>query len=126
MTIPHYVNEDQSDIRAIKPGWYGLESNGKLCIRAVFPNQEKCLSPESLSRGAILEHRRGGTRATILKSLPTMRATRKRPWTTWLTRKPLWTLGTRRKGKGFIKRVAALLGELNRFPPHVRCRVSLP
>jgi hypothetical protein len=30
MTIPHYINEDQSDIRAIKPGWYGLESNGKL------------------------------------------------------------------------------------------------
>ena len=30
MTIPHYVNEDQSDIRAIKPGWYAMESNGKL------------------------------------------------------------------------------------------------
>ena len=30
MTIPHYVNEDQSDIRAIKPGWYAVERNGKL------------------------------------------------------------------------------------------------
>jgi hypothetical protein len=40
MTIPHYINEDQSDIRAIKPGWYGLESNGKLSS-GPFPNQEK-------------------------------------------------------------------------------------
>ena len=95
MTIPHYINEDQSDIRAIKPGWYGLESNGKLSS-GPFPNQENA-SPESLSRGAILEHRPGGTRPTILKLSPTMRATRKRPWTTWLTRKLLWTLGTRRR-----------------------------
>ena len=25
MTVPYYVNEHQSDIRAIKPGWYGME-----------------------------------------------------------------------------------------------------
>jgi hypothetical protein len=43
MTIPHYINEDQSDIRAIKPGWYGLERNGKLSS-GPFPNQEKCLT----------------------------------------------------------------------------------
>ena len=36
MTIPHYVNEHQSDIRAIKTGWYGMENNGKLSLRAVF------------------------------------------------------------------------------------------
>jgi len=36
MTVPYYVNEHQSDIRAIKPGWYGMESNGKLS------NQGKC------------------------------------------------------------------------------------
>jgi hypothetical protein len=30
MTVPHYVNEHTSDIRAIKPGWYGMESSGKL------------------------------------------------------------------------------------------------
>ena len=29
MTVPHYINEHQSDIRAIKPGWYGVENNGK-------------------------------------------------------------------------------------------------
>jgi hypothetical protein len=43
MTIPHYVNEGQSDIRAIKPGWYGMESNGKLSS-GPFPNREKCLT----------------------------------------------------------------------------------
>jgi len=43
MTIPHYVNEHQSDIRAIKPGWYGMESNGKLSS-GPFPNQGKCLT----------------------------------------------------------------------------------
>jgi hypothetical protein len=52
-------------------------------------------SLESLGRGAILEHRPVGTLPTILKLLPT----RKRPWTTWLTRKLLWTLGTRRRGR---------------------------
>ena len=36
MTVPHYVNEYTSEIRAIKPGWYGMESNGKLCVGAVF------------------------------------------------------------------------------------------
>ena len=71
MTIPHYVNEDQSDIRAIKPGWYGLESNGKLSS-GPFPTRKNA-SPESLSRGAILEIRPGGTRPTILKLSPTMR-----------------------------------------------------
>ena len=43
MTVPYYVNEQQSDIRAIKPGWYGLERNGKLSS-GPFPNEEKCLN----------------------------------------------------------------------------------
>jgi hypothetical protein len=43
MTVPYYVNEHQSDIRAIKPGWYGLERTGKLSS-GPFPNQEKCLT----------------------------------------------------------------------------------
>ena len=38
MTVPYYVNEHQSDIRAIKPGWYGMESNGKLSS-GPFSNQ---------------------------------------------------------------------------------------
>jgi hypothetical protein len=28
MTVPYFINEHQSDIRAIKPGWYGMENNG--------------------------------------------------------------------------------------------------
>ena len=38
MTVPHYVNEYTSEIRAIKPGWYGMESNGKLSS-GPFSNQ---------------------------------------------------------------------------------------
>jgi predicted RNA-binding Zn-ribbon protein involved in translation (DUF1610 family) len=43
MTFTYYVNENQSDIRAIKPGWYGLERNGKLSS-GPFSNQGKCLT----------------------------------------------------------------------------------
>jgi hypothetical protein len=43
MSVPYYVNEHQSDIRAIKPGWYRMESNGKLSS-GPFPNQGKCLT----------------------------------------------------------------------------------
>ncbi len=57
MTIPHYVNEGQSDIRAIKPGWYGIESNGKLSS-GPFSNREKCITG-IMHRGASFEHRRG-------------------------------------------------------------------
>jgi hypothetical protein len=43
MTIPHYVNEHTSEIRAIKPGWYGIESNGMLSS-GLFSNQGECLT----------------------------------------------------------------------------------
>jgi hypothetical protein len=43
MTVPYYVNEHQSDIRAIKSGWYGMENNGKLSS-GPFLNQGKCLT----------------------------------------------------------------------------------
>ena len=43
MTVPYYVNEHQSDIRAIKPGWYGMENNGNLSS-GPFSNQGKCLT----------------------------------------------------------------------------------
>src|SRR6476620_8222693 len=71
-------------------GWRGTASSrpGRFQTR-------RNASPESLSRGAIFQHRPRGTRPTILK-LP---RPRKRPWTTWLTRKLLWTLGTRRRGR---------------------------
>jgi len=43
MTVPYYVNEHQSDIRAIKPGWYALERNGKISS-GPFSKQEKCIT----------------------------------------------------------------------------------
>jgi hypothetical protein len=39
MTVPHYVSEHTSEIRAIKSGW----SNGKLSS-GPFSNQGKCLA----------------------------------------------------------------------------------
>jgi hypothetical protein len=43
MSIPHYVNENKSDIRRIKPGWYAMEDNGKL-TSGPFSSREECLS----------------------------------------------------------------------------------
>ena len=28
MTIPHYINEDRSEMRGIKPGWYAMDDAG--------------------------------------------------------------------------------------------------
>ena len=36
MTIPYYVNEHTSEIRAIKPGWYGHGEQRQALVRAVF------------------------------------------------------------------------------------------
>jgi hypothetical protein len=30
MTILYYISEDKSDMRGIKPGWYGMEDDGNL------------------------------------------------------------------------------------------------
>ena len=48
MTVPYYVNEPQSDIRAIKSGW----SNGKLSS-GPFSTQGNCLTG-NLSRIALV------------------------------------------------------------------------
>ena len=59
MTVPCYINEHQSDIRAIKPGWYAVERNGKLSS-GPFPSQEECLTgitqPRSNSRASPWRH----------------------------------------------------------------------
>ena len=34
--IPHYVSEDRSEMRGIKPGWYAMEDDGDLLFRAFF------------------------------------------------------------------------------------------
>ena len=46
MTVPYYVNEHTSEIRAIKSGW----SNGKLSS-GPYPNQGKCLTGIIQARG---------------------------------------------------------------------------
>jgi hypothetical protein len=72
MTIPHYVNEDQSDIRAIKPGWYAMESNGKLSS-GPFPDQEKCLTgitqPRSNFRASPWRHADAAARKATVDNL---------------------------------------------------------
>jgi len=42
MTIPHYINEDRSEMR-IKPGWYAMDDGGKLSS-GPFSSHEECLS----------------------------------------------------------------------------------
>jgi len=44
MTIPHYVNEDKSDMRGIKPGWYAMGDDGSL-VAGPFDTSEKCVGP---------------------------------------------------------------------------------
>jgi hypothetical protein len=53
MSIPHYINEDKSDMRGIKPGWYAMEDNGKLSS-GPFSSRHECLSADTQeSNGSI-------------------------------------------------------------------------
>jgi hypothetical protein len=40
MSIPHYINEDKSDMRGIKPGWYAIEDDGNLSSGPFFSIEE--------------------------------------------------------------------------------------
>ena len=42
MTIAHYINENKSDMRGIKCGWYAMEDDGKLSS-GPFSSHEECL-----------------------------------------------------------------------------------
>jgi hypothetical protein len=42
MTSPHYVNEDKSDMRGIKHGWYAMEDDGNLSS-GPFSSREECI-----------------------------------------------------------------------------------
>jgi len=39
---PHYISEDKSDMRGIKPGWYAIEDNGNLSS-GPFSSLEECV-----------------------------------------------------------------------------------
>jgi hypothetical protein len=43
MAIPHYFNEDRSNIRCIKSGWYLMDYDDDLSS-GPFPSHEECLS----------------------------------------------------------------------------------
>jgi hypothetical protein len=41
-TIVHYINENKSDMRGIKPGWYTMDDDGDLSS-GPFSSYEECL-----------------------------------------------------------------------------------
>jgi hypothetical protein len=43
MTIPQYINEDRSEMRGIKSGWYAMDDAGKLSSGPFFSHAE-CLT----------------------------------------------------------------------------------
>ena len=43
MNVPHYVNENKSDMCRIKPGWYAMDEDGSLSS-GPFVSREDCLS----------------------------------------------------------------------------------
>ena len=42
MTISHYINQNQFDMRGIKPGWYAMDDDGNLSS-GPFSSHEACL-----------------------------------------------------------------------------------
>jgi hypothetical protein len=42
MIVPHYISENNSDIRGIKAGWYAIDNDGKL-VSGPFSSREKCV-----------------------------------------------------------------------------------
>ena len=40
---PHYINENKSDVRGVKQGWYAMDDNGNL-VYGPFLSSEACLS----------------------------------------------------------------------------------
>ena len=41
--IPHFISEDRSDLRGIKPGWYAIDRRGQLSS-GPFSNREECVA----------------------------------------------------------------------------------
>ena len=42
MAIPHFINEDKSEMRGIKAGWYAIDGDGNLSS-GPFSSREQCL-----------------------------------------------------------------------------------
>jgi hypothetical protein len=43
MTVPHYITEDKSHMRGIKPGWYAIEDDGNLSC-GPFSSLAECVA----------------------------------------------------------------------------------
>ena len=46
MSIPQYINEDKSEMRGIKPGWYAMEDDGSLSS-GPFSSRPECVSVDT-------------------------------------------------------------------------------
>ena len=42
MAIPHFINDDRSEMRGIKPGWYAMDDDGNLSS-GPFSSRDQCL-----------------------------------------------------------------------------------
>ena len=42
MAVPHFINDDRSEMRGIKPGWYVVEDDGNLSS-GPFSSHAHCL-----------------------------------------------------------------------------------
>jgi len=42
MAIPHFINDDKSEMRGIKPGWYAIDDDVNLSS-GPFSSREQCL-----------------------------------------------------------------------------------
>ena len=47
-TIPHYINEDKSDMRGIRPGWYAIDEDGNLVFGIPTTNASRQCSRQQL------------------------------------------------------------------------------
>ena len=58
VTVPHYVSENKSDMRGIKPGWYAMDDDGNL-VSGPFSSREECVKKNILPMN-------GSTLSTLL------------------------------------------------------------
>jgi len=42
MAVPHFINDDRSEMRGIKSGWYAVDDNGNLSS-GPFSSRELCI-----------------------------------------------------------------------------------
>ena len=42
MTVPLFINENKSDMRGIKSGWYAMDGDGNL-VSGPFSSRAKCV-----------------------------------------------------------------------------------